>query len=482
MYTSKRKLNFTVIDHKTTKKRRKSKTLKSGPLDFEVSPKYDLAGGSSCNSFDKSGDNVKLTSGLEGVESFNWKREQYIDREGVSTCDMFCDSVDGMSCALFENISCDMGRIMSQDGENTSPCEEHCYARTQEGFLPAAEPLAGIADHTVKEDIFMKNCPWMNDGGFNTIMSAADGLPICDVFIFPNKVISSQERENTLRSFAAKLYKLNNPKDEDVDLLLHKCCKTADPEPVEVVNHEPIPEMLPAQKIAKSTPGPRLPQLPNILANHTPDDSLRVLNHLHLSEDHARYVRNIGLLPLATEYAVRKRKLELMGGLQGRGWVMCKKYSLRRWFRTEKEEINHREKGGAARRDWIVGSVKPDCLAAAVQHWANVLTERGQYVSLGDQSDCPELLKEAVVLVTGNDAGQGRTREGIRFVNRPQANSGGKVFVTGMINRSDKGLSLGQKQHIFSQLKSLRNLTTINMGHKERRLVLISCMDYEGEG
>jgi hypothetical protein len=116
-----------------------------------------------------------------------------------------------------------------------------------------------------------------------------------------------------------------------------------------------------------------------------------------------------------------------------------------------------------------------------VQHWANVLTDRGQYVSLGDQSDCPELLKEAVVIVTGNDAGQGRTREGIRFVNRPQANSGGKVFVTGMINRSDKGLSLGQKQHIFSQLKTLRNLTTINMGHKERRLIVISCMDYEGK-
>ena len=479
MYNSKRKLNFTVIEHKTTKKRRKSKNLNL-PVVLESSPKYALAGGSTCESvrdllFDKSCDNEKLTSG---------QVEKYLDREGVNTCDMFCDIVDGMSCAKFENISCDMGRIISQDGEGISPCqldlEEHCYARPKEDSLLTVEPSAGVADHRVKEDIFIKDCPWMNDGGFNTIMSAADGLPICDVFIFSNKIISPQERENTLRSFAAKLYKLNSPSEEDVDLLFHKCCKKADTDPSKV-NPEPIPEMLPAPKIARSTPGPRLPQLPSIMSYHTPDDSLRVLHHLHLSEDHARYVRNIGLLPLATEYGVRKRKWELMGGLQGKGWVVCKKYSLRRWFRTEKEEINHREKGGAARRDWIVGSVKPGCLAATVQHWANVLTDRGQYVSLGDQSDCPELLKEAVVIVTGNDAGQGRTREGIRFVNRPQANSGGKVFVTGMINRSDKGLSLGQKQHIFSQLKTLRNLTTINMGHKERRLIVISCMDYEGK-
>ena len=49
------------------------------------------------------------------------------------------------------------------------------------------------------------------------------------------------------------------------------------------------------------------------------------------------------------------------------------------------------------------------------------------------------------LLVTGNDLGQERTREGVMFVNRLQANSGAKVFVTGMIDRSGKGLSLGQK-------------------------------------
>ena len=91
---------------------------------------------------------------------------------------------------------------------------------------------------------------------------------------------------------------------------------------------------VPASQIAKSITSPRLPQLPNIWSQHTPDDSLRVLNHLQLSQDDARYVRAIGLLPIATEYSLKKRRVELCGGVEGKTWVSCKTYSLRRRFRT----------------------------------------------------------------------------------------------------------------------------------------------------
>ena len=74
---------------------------------------------------------------------------------------------------------------------------------------------------------------------------------------------------------------------------------------------------------------------------------------------------------------------------------------------------------------------------------------------------------------------QGFCREGIRFCNRKLANSGAKVFVTSMIEGSDKPLSLFQKQSLFSCLRGLRNVNTITMGGKERKLLKFSAMDYE---
>ena len=79
----------------------------------------------------------------------------------------------------------------------------------------------------------------------------------------------------------------------------------------------------------------------------------------------------------------------------------------------------------------------------------------------------------------GNDSGQGYTREGVRFCNREQANSGSKVFVSTLMEGSDKALSLFQKQALFSSLSGLRDVTTITMGGKERKLIKFSAMDYE---
>ena len=92
---------------------------------------------------------------------------------------------------------------------------------------------------------------------------------------------------------------------------------------------------------------------------------------------------------------------------------------------------------------------------------------------------CPKVLEDKVIIVCGNDSGQGFCREGIRFCNRKNANSGGKIFVSAVMQGSDKSLSLFQKQQLFNSLSALRNLSTIQMGGKERALVKFSVMDYE---
>ena len=78
-------------------------------------------------------------------------------------------------------------------------------------------------------------------------------------------------------------------------------------------------------------------------------------------------------------------------------------------------------------------------------------------------------------------SGQGFSREGVRFGNRLQANSGSKVFVTTLVEGSDKPLSLYQKQYLFSSLTGLRGMNTILMGGKQRKLIKISSMDYEAQ-
>ena len=66
----------------------------------------------------------------------------------------------------------------------------------------------------------------------------------------------------------------------------------------------------PVVKLAASTPGPRVEKVKNISTSRSPSDSLKIINHLQLSDDDARYIRGISLVDLATEYSVRKMKRE----------------------------------------------------------------------------------------------------------------------------------------------------------------------------
>ena len=114
-----------------------------------------------------------------------------------------------------------------------------------------------------------------------------------------------------------------------------------------------------------------------------------------------------------------------------------------------------------------------------MQHFADSLTQQGDYVDMQSYDNCPEVLRDCAVIILGNDSGQGYTREGIRFVNRSNANAGHKVFVTTVIVGTDKSLSLFQKQAVFSSLSALRNLSSVRIGGRDRKLVKFSCMDYE---
>ena len=137
--------------------------------------------------------------------------------------------------------------------------------------------------------------------------------------------------------------------------------------------------------------------------------------------------------------------------------------------------------GREPKQEVVTVRIPKEDIKTAVQHWASILTERGEFVELQSFENCPPILHGAVVVILGNDSGQGFCREGIRFCNRNQANSGSKVFVTTMVEGSDKPLSLYQKQFLFSSLTGLRNMDTIQMGGRERKLILFSTMDYEAQ-
>ena len=193
----------------------------------------------------------------------------------------------------------------------------------------------------------------------------------------------------------------------------------------------------------------------DIFTPHTASDSLRIINHLQLSNDDCRYVKSISLVGLNTEYSVKKLRSKLVGN--GKNY----------------------KNGQPARKEIVIGKIPKEHMHAAVQHWADILTDQGQYVDMQSLENCPEDLHDSVVLVLGNDSGQGYCREGLRFCNRVNVNSGGKVFVTTIMQGTDNSMSLFQKQALFSSLSALQNITTIKMGGKEQKLIKISCMDYE---
>ena len=68
----------------------------------------------------------------------------------------------------------------------------------------------------------------------------------------------------------------------------------------------------------------------------------------------------------------------------------------------------------------------------------------------------------------------------MRFLNRQNSNSGGKTFITTLLNRTDKGLSLHQKQSIFeNSFSQLRNLSSLKYFESEKSVVTFMTGDWE---
>ena len=328
-------------------------------------------------------------------------------------------------------------------------------------------------------------------GGFSYIVSDG-GQDIRQIFGFPTRIVSSSQREQLVREFVFKLYNISGDnKNEEVNKILGKLAPTNECKKQHLTKTNQVRSLVqnveilptdgfkkPSSGLAVSTPGPRLCTVPNIYTPHTATDSLRVITHLQLSDDDCRYIRGVSMVGLSSEYAVKKLRTQLMGN-QGQGWVKTEKLTLNKWFRTEANEIKNYKRGEPAKKEIIIGKIPKRDLNTAVKHWAEVLTSDGQYCDMQTLDNCPDILKDTVILVVGNDSGQGFTREGIRFCNRKSANSGAKVFVSTVMIGSDKSLSNFQKQYLFSSLSELKTLRSISMGGKERKVIKFSCMDYE---
>ena len=94
----------------------------------------------------------------------------------------------------------------------------------------------------------------------------------------------------------------------------------------------------PTPVLARSTPGPRLPPAPDIHTPRSARDSLKIINHLQLSDADCRYIRGISLVSLATEYSVKKLWGEVMCNT-GKGWVEVEQLSFKQWFRNNDQEL-----------------------------------------------------------------------------------------------------------------------------------------------
>ena len=210
-------------------------------------------------------------------------------------------------------------------------------------------------------------------------------------FIFPStKLVSVKERESYVRQFIAVLYNVSGGGEQceqGIDMILTKLApdkleKKCDKPHVkdycqaknvfcQAVNVSQNVNSLPPSttvfrspdpNISPSTPGPRVSKVADLDTPHTPEDSLRILNHLQLSDYQCRYIRKISLIGLSSEYAVKQLRQKLLGN-EGKGFVEAEK-----WYRDLNQEIKHYENGAPKMLDVVLGRIPSDNIVTAVQH------------------------------------------------------------------------------------------------------------------
>ena len=88
----------------------------------------------------------------------------------------------------------------------------------------------------------------------------------------------------------------------------------------------------PDPNISPKTPGPRVSKVADLDTPHTPEDSLRIINHLQLSDYQCRYIRKISLIGLSSEFSAKQLRQKLLGN-EGKGFLEAEK-----WYRDLNQE------------------------------------------------------------------------------------------------------------------------------------------------
>jgi hypothetical protein len=125
-----------------------------------------------------------------------------------------------------------------------------------------------------------------------------------------------------------------------------------------------------------------------------------------LSDKKARFLRENCFLKLSTEYSVKKLECKLVGDPD---WVKFKQVNFKKWFRHKRNELKNLNSSGEVPRVMAdYAQISGDHLLLAIKHWGEILDETNQLIELGNLPNCPNIFKGKLVLVIGDDSGQGR--------------------------------------------------------------------------
>ena len=92
----------------------------------------------------------------------------------------------------------------------------------------------------------------------------------------------------------------------------------------------------------------------------------------------ARFVRSVGIVPLASEHSVNNLKQKLLGGAENKGFKIVKTLNLKKWYRKSKSEIENQVNGLPARHQVVWSFVPADQTKCALEHWIGYLAKTGQ--------------------------------------------------------------------------------------------------------
>ena len=70
-----------------------------------------------------------------------------------------------------------------------------------------------------------------------------------------------------------------------------------------------------------------------------------------------------------------------------------KQFFVKHWYRSEAHEIEHYVNGEPEKKSIVIAKIDKSKIVAALQNFADNLTELGQFVDLSSMENCPELLK-----------------------------------------------------------------------------------------